>query len=224
MYWQESERKETFKVPDDVVDLAFGMSCRCLPVDHAYALSAALVRALPWFEQEGALHPIHVADSGNGWTRPQNPADLLYPSRRTKLVLRLPKPRVADAQTLCGRTLEFADTGLRLDKASVRPLAAITTVFSHYIVAEAQDEAGFLKDMLQQLRDMGIEPKKMLCGKETTMRVPAGSIRARSLMLADLTLEESVRLQQRGLGPLRHVGCGLFIGHKDINEVKQALD
>lgn len=222
MYWQENERKETFKVPDDVVDLAFGMSCRCLPVDHAYALSNALREALPWFESEGALHPIHVAESGNGWTRPQNPDDLLYPSRRTKLVLRLPKTRVADAQALNGATLEFAGTSLRLDKASVRPLSAITTVLSHYIVDESQDEAAFLKAMLQQLRDLGIQPKKMLPGKEAIISAPERPIRTRSLMLADLSMDESIRLQQRGLGPLRHVGCGLFIGHKDINEVKKA--
>jgi CRISPR/Cas system CSM-associated protein Csm4 (group 5 of RAMP superfamily) len=43
-------------------------------------------------------------------------------------------------------------------------------------------------------------------------------------MLADLAVEESVRLQQRGLGPGRTLGCGLFLPHKDINEVRQVLD
>lgn len=225
MYWQESEDQNRFAVPDDVVDLAFNMSCRCLPVDHAYPLSQAIVNALPWFAEEAGLHPIHVADSGNGWMRPQDPSALLYPSRRTKLMLRVPKQRVADAEALCGTTLRFGGSSLSLEKAVVRPLSAITTVLSHYIVAQAgHDETAFLQDMVTQLQAMTIRPKKMLCGKETVINTPEGIIRARSVMLADLTLDESIRLQQRGLGPLRHLGCGLFIGHKDINEVKQTLD
>jgi hypothetical protein len=33
-----------------------------------------------------------------------------------------------------------------------------------------------------------------------------------------------VELQRRGLGPWRHMGCGLFIPHKDIAAVKPAAD
>jgi hypothetical protein len=43
-------------------------------------------------------------------------------------------------------------------------------------------------------------------------------------MLADLTAEESVRLQEQGLGPLRQMGCGIFIPHKGIDAVKKAED
>jgi hypothetical protein len=64
----------------------------------------------------------------------------------------------------------------------------------------------------------------MLCGMERVIATPDRKIQARSLMLADLAVEESVRLQQRGLGPGRTLGCGLFLPHKDINEVRQVLD
>jgi hypothetical protein len=39
-------------------------------------------------------------------------------------------------------------------------------------------------------------------------------------MLADLTAEESLRLQQHGLGPGRYFGCGLFIPCKGIKTVR----
>ena len=35
--------------PGDFVDAVFAISCRSLPVDHAYALSQAIRSALPWF-------------------------------------------------------------------------------------------------------------------------------------------------------------------------------
>jgi hypothetical protein len=43
-------------------------------------------------------------------------------------------------------------------------------------------------------------------------------------MLTELSRQESVVLQQRGLGPLRQLGCGLFIPHKDMKDLGQALE
>ena len=50
---------------------------------------------------------------------------------------------------------------------------------------------------------------------------PDKTLPTRSLMLADMEVEDSVKLQQHGLGPWRQLGCGLFIPHKDISEVRQ---
>jgi CRISPR-associated protein Cas6 len=220
MYWQEaSKRDERPAVPDDVVDLAFSISCRCLPVDHAWALYAALRPLLPWLEGgEGAgVHSIHVADSGNGWVRPGRPDDLLYLSRRTKLMLRVPQGRMAEAERLSGQVLDVAGNRLTVEKAAVRPLGTHPALFSRYLVTDGSvDENDFLSTAHAQLTAMGIRPKKMVCGIERTLATPGKTLHARSLMIADLTPAESVRLQQRGLGRLHHLGCGLFIPHKDI--------
>jgi CRISPR-associated protein Cas6 len=224
MYWQEKKSAEEFVVPDDVADAVFTISCRSLPVDHAYALSQAIQAALPWFADEphAGLHVIHGADSGNGWMRPEDPHALLHLSQRTKLALRLPKHRLADAEALLGRTLDVAGHALRVDKLTPRPLSRITTLFSRHVMIDAgDDESGFLKAAIEQLGALGIKPMKMLCGKQTTVATPAGTLHTRSLMLADLEVDESVLLQQRGLGPERKLGCGLFIPHKDINEVRR---
>ncbi len=227
MYWQEAKENEHYVVPGDVVDVVYNIQCRCLPVDHAWALSQAISAALPWFagEPEAGLHPIHVADSGNGWMRPDAPDALLQLSRRTRLMLRLPKHRVEDAGKLSGQTLDVGGNAMRVEKATVKPLSAMTTLFSRYIVsAEGMDEAAFLRDAQSLLADMGIKPKKMLCGIERIIATPDRRIHTRSLMLADLAAEESVKLQQRGLGPGRTLGCGLFLPHKDIKEVRPAQD
>ncbi|BAV33590.1 CRISPR-associated protein [Sulfuricaulis limicola] len=227
MFWQEAKENEHYIVPDDVVDLVFSIQCRCLPVDHSYALSQAIAAALPWFADEAhaGLHTIHVAESGNGWMRPDDPKALLHLSRRTRLMLRLPRQRLADAGKLTGQTLDVGGHAMRVEKAVVKPLSAITTLFSRYIVAgEGLDEMAFLREVQALLADMGIKPKKMLCGIEHVIATPERKIHTRSLMLADLDVAESVRLQQRGLGPWRTLGCGLFLPHKDINEVRPVLD
>ena len=225
MYWDEDDKRtQTYVVPDDIVDLAFAISCRCLPLDHAHTLSSALCEALPWLAHEpgAGVHLIHGAESGNGWYRPEDPErDVLYLSRRTRMILRLPKARVADARALDGRELDVAGYALHIGEATVRSLSTLPTLFARYVVADtAQGEEGFLEDSAAQLREAGIPVRKLLCGRSHPLRTPEGAIFTRSLMVADLDAEQSVRLQQRGLGRRRVMGCGLFIPHKGITPVR----
>jgi len=74
------------------------------------------------------------------------------------------------------------------------------------------------------LHVMGITPKKMLCGIEHRLRTPDGPLRTRSLMLAELSPDESRRLQEQGLGSFRHLGCGLLLPHKGIQELHPVLE
>lgn len=227
MFWQEAKENERYIVPDDIVDVVFSIQCRCLPVDHAYLLSQAVSGALPWFaeEKDAGLHTIHVAESGNGWMRPEDPGALLHPSRRTKLMLRLPRQRLEDADKLTGRTLDIGGNAMRVEKAVVKPLSTITTLFSRYMITrDGADETGFMQDVTAQLGKLGIRPRKMLCGMEHVIATPERAIRARSLMLTELTVAESVKLQQQGLGPARKLGCGLFIPHKDVRDLQPVLD
>ena len=53
MFWQEETSKDRFQVPDAIVDLAFNIDCRELPVDHAYELSHALRKTLGWVQARG---------------------------------------------------------------------------------------------------------------------------------------------------------------------------
>jgi len=226
-YWEEGNPAEEYAVPGDIVDAVFSISCRSLPVDHAYALSQAIRAELPWFaaEARAGLHLIHGADSGSGWMRPEDPNELLQLSRRTKLMLRLPQHRLADARALLGRRLNVAGHALRVDRLAQRPLSRITTLFSRCVmIPDCGDEADFLRAAAAQLGALGIRTRKMLCGRTTAIATPGRTLLTRSLMLAGLTLEHSVLVQQQGLGAERTLGCGLFVPHKDINDLRQKQD
>jgi len=211
----------------DIVDAVFAISCRSLPVDHAYALSQAIQAALPWFAEEpgAGLHLIYGAASASGWMRPEGADAMLQLSRRAKLALRLPRHRLNDATALLGRTLQIADWPLQVDKVAVRPLSHITTLFSRCVVlAEEGDEAAFLAAATGGLGALDIKPGTMLCGRVTPVATPARTYQTRSLMLAGLTLEQSLALQRHGLGAERKLGCGLFIPHKDIADLRSRSD
>ena len=227
MYWNDNSPPKEATIPDDVVDLLFSISCREIPVDHAHALSAALKAAAPEiFESSDiAVHTIHVASSAHGWERPDfNTDEHLLLSHRTKLTLRVPKESATEIQQrLHGATLNINGCELVIGKAKSKPLSKQGTIFSRYIQClegEGEDETRFMQRMAAELEKLGITIKKALCGKTTLLHTPDGEILTRSLMLADLTTEESVKLQHHGLGGGRDMGCGIFIPHKGIDAVE----
>jgi len=219
MFWQEEIDEQQYVVPENVVDLIFKIRCQSLPVDHAWALSDAIHQALPWFAEEDqtGLHLIHGAESGNGWERPSDAGETLYLSRRTPLILRLPKIRVEDAEALSGMTLAVAGNALEIGDAHTRFLSMATTLYCRHLVAEPeQSEEAFLQWAVASLGELDLRFKKVLCGKETSFSTPDGSLTTRSLMVAGLSLDDAITLQEQGIGPLRSRGFGLFVPHKTV--------
>ena len=225
MFWNDDkDKKPGFAIPDDVVDLAYRIGCPTIPLDHAHSLSSALLQALPWLadEETAGVHLIHGAASGNGWFRPEDAEnELLHLSRRTKMRLRVPKNRLQDAQALSGQTLDIEGHSLEIGKSEMFMLSSLPTLFSRYVITRTDlDEMQFLEDAARELKAIDISCRKMLGGITHTMNFPDGQVFTRSLMVAELEPEQSVRLQQLGLGEGRTMGCGLFLPHKGIAPVK----
>jgi len=225
MFWQEDNCETSFQIPDDMVDILFSVVCKRLPVDHAYALSIALQRAAPWIADADsgvAVHAVHVAGSQNGWERPSHSTDqYLILSRRTKLTIRVPKQHTETLmKDLEGDTLDVSSCPLTIGPGKIRRLSMETTLFSRYVATVPNtSEEDFLDWVAQALSDQDIRVHKALCGKMTLLTMPSGMLHTCSLMLSDLSPEESIRLQQRGLGPYGRMGCGIFTPHKGIGAV-----
>jgi len=226
MFWEENKSDKPYQVPDDIVDLVYKINCKCLPLEHAKSLSMAIHKALPWIadEDSAGIHLIHGAESGNGWMRPEDPAnELLYLSKRTKMTLRLPKERLPEANELTGQKLIIDDYEIEVGAASSKLLSTQSTIFSRYVVStETETEDEFLQRVYAELQKLDIKINKLLCGKTHILQGHYGDIFTRSIMLAELKPEESVRVQQHGIGEGRKLGCGLFIPHKGIAAVKEA--
>lgn len=225
LYWQEEDDQDAVTVPDTVQDLLFRIDCRTLPLDHAEALSAEIQRHLPWLKDEprAAIHLIHVAESANGWMRPEDPdSELLHVSRRTRLTLRLPSHRFEDARALIGKRLDIAGHPLTVGDYHLRPLSKLTTLFARHVdTGGTEDEGAFLRSVADQLRQRGITIKKMMPGKLHRHRARDGEILTRKLMLSDLQIPESLQLQEQGLGDRQLMGMGIFLPHKGIEAVNK---
>jgi CRISPR-associated protein Cas6 len=229
MFWQEDDdNNDAEQLTEDVQDLLFSIECKTLPLDHGFVLSQQIQQHIPWIADEplAAIHQIHVAESANGWMRPDDPdQDVLCVSRRTKMTIRLPKSRHEDVQHLIGKTLDIQGHILKVGDFRTRKLSRLTTLFARYVDTDGtEDETIFLNNMAQKLREMGIQIKKMMSGRLLTHETPDGIVLTRKLMVSDLDVAQSLMLQEQGIGDKQLMGLGIFIPHKGIDAVNKKQD
>ncbi len=226
MFWQEDDKKDEISPTEKVVDLHYKIDCKQIPTCHAWELSQALYQALPWIkdESEVGIHQIHGAASGNGWERPPD-GELIHLSKRTRMQLRVPASRIDDAAELVGKTLDIAGHSVLVGKMTSKSIDPFSTLFSRYIVVSpGMSEDNFLQWVVGELKARDIQVRKLLCGIGHEIDANGEKIETRSLMIADLDVATSVALQEVGIGPLRHMGCGIFIAHKGIKAVGETED
>jgi len=225
MFWEEEDDKTLpFKAPETIIDVLFSIKCKTLPVDHVWALSQEIQHYLPWLtDYEGAgVHHIHVAESNNGWVRPNEVDALLYPSKRTKLILRIPSEKYDEVRTLSGKKLKLNQHLIELGNCKKRMLGNSGVIFArHMILKHQQTENAFLSEIANEIKvKTSTNVKKMLCGKTHTIKTPSAELKTIHLMIADLDDATSIKIQQLGLGSGRELGCGLFLPHKSIKTLK----
>ena len=193
-------------------DVHFDLHGQELPEDHGFALFEAIAHHLPWLREapEVGLHPIHGAPSGRN-------ANLVI-NRRVKLVLRLPIARIEDARALVGKKIDLGTGELTVGDMREKPLLPFTTLYAPFVDMGTSDEVEFLQKANQELEAMDIRCG-LIPGKHRQMHTPQGVIGGYSLMLHDISMAQSMALQERGLGLHRNYGCGIFIPHKSIKEV-----
>jgi len=230
MFWEEDEDKSLpYQTPDDILDALFSIRCKQLPLDHAWLLKEAISNALNdtslanYNKAPLGIHHIYVAESSNGWARPDESIESkLYPSKRTKLIIRVHKNHLDRLSSLSDCEVAIGDHSLEIGKMKTRLLTNSSVIFSRHVVSQDSNETetAFLeRNAFEILNLTGVKTKKMMCGKSHQLVTPGGPIHTRHLMIADLESETSIKLQQFGLGTHRDLGCGIFLPHKGIKSL-----
>lgn len=190
----------------DISDIAFELGGNSVPANYAFELWGEIVRCLPWIEEEllAGVLPLRLAGSG---------ADMLLP-RRTKLVLRLPEERLAQAASLAGAELRIGPSTLSVGESSVRPLRAHSTLHAHMVECYG-DEDAFVAELAKELQELQIDCR-WICGRRHTVTGTERTISGYSLVVHDLKPNASLLLQGHGLGGARRYGCGIFVPYRTI--------
>jgi len=224
MLWQEDKKATPFSVPDTVADLSFKLISKQVPLDHAQALSDALLNILPWIKDEpqAGIHMIHGASTGNGWNRPEDDSEgaCIYLSKRSRMFIRMPKTRYPEMDKLIGKSINLGGHDVTFGEYQVKPLTALGTLFCRYvIVGDNETEDEFVGRVATELNAMGINLTKALCGIGHHFKLTNRVTKTMSIMVADLDPEDAVTLQQTGIGEGRTAGFGLFVAHKGIKAI-----
>ncbi len=197
----------------DMLDFAYELAGGPLERDYAAPLRAQLAALLPWLaaEPHAGIHPLQRTTASAG---------RLLLGARSRLVLRVPRARLADCAALQGHQLGLP-APLQLGALHVRELLPYRTLYSALVLMGEADEGAFLGAVRATI-DAWDMRCQVIVGKAGTRHerdsADAG-LHGFSVMLHGLTPEQSLQVQERGLGRARLLGCGVFIPHKSVDPV-----
>jgi len=191
-------------------DVALAISGETIDTGYAVSLYEALARQLLWLAQEPAAGVFSIRGLSHS-------ADRLLIGGRTRIVLRVPAERVADCQRLCGQCIELPQP-LRVGAVTARELLPFPVLYAHLVVTGREDESAFLADVQAELESVGVSCQ-VIVGRSGGVQIGGRREVGYSVMLHGLTPEESILIQEHGLGRHRKLGCGLFVPHKSVAAV-----
>jgi len=200
-----------------MLDLAFPVLGDEIDSDHAYELYAALSRLIPSLhEAEIAIRvaPINGAYAGK--------RILKLDARRSHLRFRLPAEAIPQVLLLAGKSLSVGRHAIRLGVPNVSALVPSASVHAKIVTIKGFTEpAGFLEAVARQMDALAIRGKADIpthqigphAGqpRRRIVRIKDKKVVGFPLVVAELTAEESIRLQESGLGGRGKMGCGFFV-------------
>ena len=205
------------------VDLVFSLVGSTIPQDHGYVLYAAMVQIVAAIHgaRDVGILPIRGISDERGTLR-------LTPS--STLRVRLPSTKIPAALPLVGKTLALDGHSVRIDVprvAALVPAPVLTSSLVTIKLAHAIGDDGFvapdafLVAARKKLQDRGIRGEAHLQVIRTgpragqacrrVIRIKGGTHVGYAMVVEELTAEESIDLQEEGLGGRRLMGCGLFL-------------
>lgn len=198
-----------------MIDLSFLlMASGDIPADHGYHLYAAVSRLLPSIHGPNGIgiHPIRgrlIADRR------------MQLCEFSRLTIRVASERIADLLPLAGKQINIAGRLIRVGVPQVYALVAATALRSRLVTIKVSgdrnttrppDEAAFLAAARRQLDALDVSRKAMLTsGKRRTLRIRDKEIVGYEMLASELTAQESIAIQESGLGGRHHMGCGIFV-------------
>ncbi len=209
------------------VDLQFRLIGDNIPVDHGYHLFSVVSKVVPTIHENRdiGLHPINGRLTGNR---------LMALTERSRLTLRTPVENIESLLTLAGKTLRIADYDIRVGVPNVRALVPSPRLYSRLVIVKGfMEPDGFLQAVEKQLLAMGVRGTPSLIKQSRipeanrgqpygshseflrrTIRIRGKEIVGFAVSIGNLTPEDSIRVQEEGVGGRRRFGCGIFIPYK----------
>ncbi|XQQ05147.1 MAG: type I-MYXAN CRISPR-associated protein Cas6/Cmx6 [Leptolyngbya sp. IPPAS B-1204] len=194
------------------VELSFTVTGQTLPADHGYGLYSAIVHLCPEIHEQETVSIQTIAG------QPDNQGKI-YLSKGSRLKIRLPyePAKLALVLPLAGQTLSIGSHCIQLGIPQIFPLQPTDRLRSRIVtIKKFQDPESFLEAAKRQLDDLGIDCHAVIPvdaeGQplRKAIKIRTYSVVGFSVVVTDLSDEDSLRLQAHGLGGKHRMGCGIF--------------
>src|SRR2546423_7774924 len=186
------------------VELRFPLMGAALPCDHGQGMFRAISRLI----REAAsadwllVKAMRSARPSGGALQEVSPA---------RLRMRLPQSRVSRMLELAHRRLQIGSHLVRLGTPEISLLYPCASLYAKCVVINGcATPDGFLNALVWRLDEMGIRCE-IEVGRCRRFRAGRRMVTGFALALHDLCEEDSIALQEQGLGSHRHLGCGFFV-------------
>ncbi len=206
------------------VDVRFPVAGEAIPVDHGYRLFSAISEVVPELHGDRAVGVHRVSGPLKG-----NRLQLV--DRTSFLMIRLPSDRIKEVMQLSGRELTIGEHRLFVGPPAALPLIPAPRLYGRLVIIKGFMEAdSFIGAVRRQLEALGVKGSASLVARNRlaepkdgqgvgshspylrrTIRIRDKEIVGFAVRVAELTAEESIRVQEVGIGGRRRFGCGLFI-------------
>lgn len=196
-----------------VVDLYFHVQGKQVPADHGYVLYGAISRTFQALQDNNEENWLHSADNigllalRGGY---QGSGKLLLNSH-ARFGFRLPAALIPKALPLAGKRLDLNGDKLLVGVTTTKALVPAVALYAHVVTTKnGEDETRFDAEVRRQLEALDIKGKPAR-GPRRIVTIKDKKVVGYSLLVSELTADESIRLQEQGLGGRRKMGCGVFV-------------
>lgn len=185
-----------------------------IPADHGYPVYSAISRILPeWHQMEDyGIFPICGVQTGNR---------MMVLTKKSRLAVRIDSERIGEILPLAGKSIGLGSTFLQIGIPTVHPLipspslrCRLATIKGFMTPDEFTEAVRRQLDALEVSSSVLIRP-----GKERTLEISDKKVIGFELFLFGLNEEESIRVQESGIGGRRRMGCGLFLPTQKVPDL-----
>ncbi|MDG7037053.1 MAG: type I-MYXAN CRISPR-associated protein Cas6/Cmx6 [Nitrososphaerota archaeon] len=204
------------------IDLCFSLKGSEIPADHGYALFSAISHVIPSLHDDKTIgvHPISGMLTGGR---------MLHLTDGSRLVLRMNSERIQEVMHLSGKRLDIGGYTVSVGLPSPMMLRPASNLHSRIVVIKGFLEVEpFLEACRRQFATLGVTgdmtvPTRVSSAPLEHGKGNATSFIRRTIRIHDMTVvgyavqvnglspQDSIRLQEAGLGGRRRFGCGIFV-------------
>lgn len=201
---------------EEYVDLTFKLRGAPIPLDNGYAVYSALSRICPSLHKLKSIgiHPISGIPTKN---------NLLELTAQSRLKIRIHHQQIPLIYPyLAGQAFHIGQNSYQLDIPDYKPLISSESVYSRLVIIKGfQYSTNFIEAVQRQLDNLGIQGKIELLTRQDgtpqkrqlTINKEGKQFKVRGfgVKISELHPEDSLILQEQGIGGKRKMMCGIFV-------------